>query len=431
MDSTGIRAVFMQPDPSLAESEFHDWYNNEHGPLRLQLPFVHRGSRFRATDGQAPSWLAIYDLDHVNKLRDPSYLEMRGSQSEREVRVLNRIPTQERKAGRLISTKGSTSDDASVLVWVEMSLNDFKDEEEIFSLLRNHERRKLQHYYELAPAPRDLLHLPANETLIDTHFAHDGYRLHYRLEGSPDDSSPVVVFCNGLNTDLHLWDPTIELLKQRAPGFRFLRYDTRGYRFEGCHRELTLDVVSSDIEALLNALLIKKAHALIGVSMGGITAVAFASRYPMRLQKLIACDFNILSSAASVEVWKERIQIAKSEGMEVLAKQSVERWSAPHNRESPEWNRAISMVAAASVEGFEHSANVFYDFDETENMKKISIPSLYVVGAHDGNNVEAMKKFVGTNAPDAKLVEIEGAGHLPMVEKPSEFVDIIDSFLRT
>lgn len=193
---------------------------------------------------------------------------------------------------------------------------------------------------------------------------------------------------------------------------------------------MTLNLVASDIAALLDALLIRKAHALIGVSMGGITAVAFGSRYPDRVERLVPCDFNIRSNPASVNVWKERIQLAKSQGMESLAKQSAERWFTAQSRDSPEYNRAISMAAAASMEGFEHSANVFFDFDETESMQRIRMPSLYVVGVHDGNNVGAMRKFVTENAPNARLVEIKGAGHLPMVENPSGFVESIDSFLE-
>ena len=94
----------------------------------------------------------------------------------------------------------------------------------IIPLLSSHTRRTLELHYKFGTASRDLLHLSGNEKIIDTHVPHDGYRLHYRLEGCVNDSSPVLVFCNGLNCDLHMWDAAIELLKQRFPGFRFLRY---------------------------------------------------------------------------------------------------------------------------------------------------------------------------------------------------------------
>lgn len=94
----------------------------------------------------------------------------------------------------------------------------------IFSLLSSHTRRTLELHYRFGAAPRDLLHLPGVEKIIDTHVLHDGYRLHYRLEGCTNDSSPLLIFCNGLNCNLHMWDAAIAALKQRFPSFRFLRY---------------------------------------------------------------------------------------------------------------------------------------------------------------------------------------------------------------
>ena len=84
--------------------------------MRLQLPYIYSGARYRATDRQAPTWFAFYELKSISVLSDPSYLALRDNRSEKEVRVLDGIPTRERSAGELISTKGSFSEDASVLV---------------------------------------------------------------------------------------------------------------------------------------------------------------------------------------------------------------------------------------------------------------------------------------------------------------------------
>ena len=96
----------------------------------------------------------------------------------------------------------------------------------MFSLLNFHSRRTFALHYKFGAAPRDLLHLSGDEKIIDTQVPHDGYRLHYRLEGSVNDPSPVLIFCNGLNCDLHMWDAAIASLKQLFPNFRFLRYGT-------------------------------------------------------------------------------------------------------------------------------------------------------------------------------------------------------------
>ncbi len=194
---------------------------------------------------------------------------------------------------------------------------------------------------------------------------------------------------------------------------------------------MNLEVVTQDIKALLDALLIPKAHALIGVSMGGVTTVAFASRYPDRLDRFVACDFHIVSDPANEAAWDTRVQFAKDNGMEALGKQSVERWFTPKSRDSPEWNKAISMVAAASPEGMASSAKVLYGYDETENMRSIRLPGLYIAGAEDARCTGIMEEFVAANATNAEFREIEGAGHLPMIENVGGFVDCVEGFLKT
>lgn len=193
---------------------------------------------------------------------------------------------------------------------------------------------------------------------------------------------------------------------------------------------MNLDVVTSDIVALLDALLIPKVHALIGVSMGGITTVAFASRYPNRLEKFVACDFHVASEKANEAAWDQRVQFAKEHGMEALGKKSVERWFTPKSRDSPGWNKAISMVTAASTQGMESSSKVLYNYDETENMRTIRLPGLYVAGAEDGRCTGIMKEFVAANATNAEFREVGGAGHLPMIENVDGFVDCVEGFLR-
>ena len=164
--------------------------------------------------------------------------------------------------------------------------------------------------------------------------------------------------------------------------------------------------------------------------MGGITTVAFASRYPDRLFRFIACDFRIASEQEALSTWNQRVQFAKTHGMKALGKQSAERWFLPKSRDSPEWNQAISMVAAASAEGMEKSVKVLCDYDETENMRRIQLPGLYVVGAEDAGCARAMEELVTTNATNAEFCEIQDAGHLPMMENVSGFVDYVEGFLR-
>ena len=71
-----------------------------------------------------------------------------------------------------------------------------------------------------------------SEIYIDSHIHndyYDEYDMHYRLEGSVNESSPVLVFSNGMNCDLRIWDAAIGVFKSQFPDYRFLRYGTLPY----------------------------------------------------------------------------------------------------------------------------------------------------------------------------------------------------------
>ena len=69
----------------------------------------------------------------------------------------------------------------------------------------------------------------SQEICIDSHIHndyYDEYQMHYRLEGSANESSPVLVFSNGMNCDLRIWNAAIARFKLHFPNYRFLRYGT-------------------------------------------------------------------------------------------------------------------------------------------------------------------------------------------------------------
>lgn len=93
MPTPGLLYVTMQPKGSLPDAQFHDWYNSEHGPLRLRLPFITNGFRFRATDGEQPEYVALYDITDMDELTRKTYLDLRTDliKTEREKKTMAQI----------------------------------------------------------------------------------------------------------------------------------------------------------------------------------------------------------------------------------------------------------------------------------------------------------------------------------------------------
>ncbi|KAH0433118.1 hypothetical protein CcaCcLH18_06005 [Colletotrichum camelliae] len=537
MATPGMLYVTMQPKPTLAEEQFHEWYNNEHGPTRLRIPQIFtNGLRYRANDGKEPTYLASYDVTDMSHLETPTYTTLRANRSSREAETIGQVAVTryffdlviERKAPsfRPIEELSDKEAEGLELVAIETNLNDEAAEEEfkkwyeeehidmlskvpgwlrtrvfkistlgdgagakstffvlhdyarenglggpehkastatkrageIVKYVKGMNRRTYSLFYVFGPAPRDLNNLkkqsdsvavwaapdgktntvPGRDGSISSYItAKDSLAIPYRLEGNPADDAPTVAFCNSLLTSLHMWDPVVEILKEKRPDLRILRYDSRGrHSIPSPPVPATLDLLASDLRTVLDALRIPKLHALIGVSMGGATTTNFSLKYPERLEKFIACDFNATSSAANTQAWKDRIAVAEEDsgaGIAKLAQQTVGRWFHPATMEKESVVKSmVDMVAANDVAGFRYSCQALWDYDLKPALGSCKVPGLLVVGDGDakGALVKAMDGFKGTiGEKGAELKIVPNAGHLPMWESPAAFWEAIQGFL--
>lgn len=92
MSTPGMLYVTMQPQPGLSLDQFHEWYNNEHGPTRLRLPEIFtNGLRYKATDGLEPTFLAAYDVTSMSHLETETYLTLRANRSPREAETIGQV----------------------------------------------------------------------------------------------------------------------------------------------------------------------------------------------------------------------------------------------------------------------------------------------------------------------------------------------------
>jgi pimeloyl-ACP methyl ester carboxylesterase len=106
----GILYVTMGPKPSLPIAQFHDWYQNEHGPGRLRLPQIFtNGFRYKGTDGVDPEWMAVYDCTDMAYMLKDVYTRLRKEpvQSQRERDTMKQIAVN-RKFYDLVSEKSSS-----------------------------------------------------------------------------------------------------------------------------------------------------------------------------------------------------------------------------------------------------------------------------------------------------------------------------------
>lgn len=103
--SEGLFYVYTEPG-TVDEAEFHDWYDNEHGPARLTVPGIRTAMRYRALDGERPSWLALYELDGPEVIGSPEYQALGAKASDRDRAVGAGLAALDRRVYEQIGVDG-------------------------------------------------------------------------------------------------------------------------------------------------------------------------------------------------------------------------------------------------------------------------------------------------------------------------------------
>lgn len=543
----------MHPHPSLPIEQFHDWYNNEHGPTRLRLPFFTNGFRYRAIDrpsaghdDEKPEWTAIYDVTDMAVLAREPYLRLRNPpvKSQREFDTMKQISVV-RKLYDFVESRESKDfkkledvdceGEGNVLVAVSLVLHPGTDKkaeldkwyreehvemlskvpgwlrtrryvtssldsgspieylslheyspkngldgpefqaatsskwaaEIMTNVVKQKKRRVLDLYYTFGPAPRHLAPNLSSWELSDPESAKtrtipvsaggagaieswvtttDGVELPYRLEGSPDPNAPLIILHNSILTTYGIWDGFISSFFSRPENkkFRIVRFSTRGRSGKCGTKPITVDVLASDIIAILDALRVKKAAAVIGVSLGGVTTLNTALKYPSRVGSFISCDTSSKSPAGNSKAWGDRIAISEKESAtsssgepivgQELAEMTTRRWFVKESYDGgaleKQCEEVKQMVATNSLAGFKASVEALFEYDLTAEMKSSKVRGAFLVGGSDGVLPKVMKDMASAYGENgAEYTVIDGAGHLPMVEKPQEFADYVSKFL--
>ena len=252
----------------------------------------------------------------------------------------------------------------------------------------------------------------------------NGINFNCKIEGKR--GAPWVVFSNSLATNLTMWDDQAEALGDR---FQVLRYDQRGHGgTDAPEGKYSFDLLVADVIGLFDALEIERAH-FVGLSMGGMTAVALAEQHPDRLDRVVPCDCGPASTPQSAQQWEERCVIAREQGMGALVEPTVGRWFPPEfvagNKTATD--KVREMIRTTPVAGFIGCASALSNFDLRPGLSKIDRPVQFVCGGKDA--ALGGTKALHAGVPGSSFVEIEGAGHISNVEQPGIFTRALKEFL--
>ncbi|AXI45449.1 3-oxoadipate enol-lactonase [Sulfitobacter sp. SK012] len=248
-------------------------------------------------------------------------------------------------------------------------------------------------------------------------------RLHYRVDG-PEDGPPVV-FANSLGTDMRLWDEVLPLL---PPGLRIVRFDKRGHGLSTCPpAPYSMGALISDTEALLDHLNVRGC-VFVGLSIGGMIAQGLAVKRLDQVRALVLS--NTAAKIGNPALWADRIAQIEHGGIESLADAVMERWFSKPFRDTPALELWRNMLVRGEAAGYSGCSAAISGTDFYTPTSGLRLPCLGIAGTEDGATPPDLVRETVDLIPGAKFHLIRKAGHLPCVEQPQEFADVLSNFLR-
>lgn len=250
--------------------------------------------------------------------------------------------------------------------------------------------------------------------------------INYELDGG----GPAVVFINGLTMTLAGWAYQVKPFSER---YRVLRYDCRGQGgSEKPRTPYTQEMHAEDLNALLSNLGIEKAH-IIGLSNGGMIAQHFALKYPQKTGALVlvdTCSFVGKLLELAVESWIRATEIGGNDLRydvflpQIFSEKFIEKNEEPI-KNMKEFSSAVNNPGAVI-----NLARASIKHELRSEVSKIKSPTLIVVGEEDILIPPRYSRILNEEIENSELVILKDCAHVPPIEKPEEFNNLVLGFLK-
>jgi 3-oxoadipate enol-lactonase len=243
-------------------------------------------------------------------------------------------------------------------------------------------------------------------------------------------AGPLVIFLHGIGGNRTNWH---DQLAEFGAHFHAVAWDARGYGasddYDGA---LDFGDFAVDMARVADHFGAARAH-LVGLSMGGVIAMDFATRYPDRVATLTLCDtmpgFDHLTGAQRREFIRLR-QEPLLAGMEprdiapIVAKTLLGKAPRPGCFE-----RLVASMSALHKESYLKTITGSVNYARPLELETIAAPVHIVVGEEDTLTPPAMSIAMVHRILGARMTVIENAGHLSNIEQPEAFNRAVLGFL--
>jgi 3-oxoadipate enol-lactonase len=262
----------------------------------------------------------------------------------------------------------------------------------------------------------------------------NGAQLYYEVAGS---GKPVVLVHAGI-ADHRMWDDQLVPFAER---YQVIRFDQRG--FGQSSAPMDPFAFYDDLYLLLRELSVAQA-VVIGGSLGGATAIDLALAHPEMVDALVLVGSGLGGmewpplTPVELALFSQVEEAAKSGDFATANEIEVHIWV-----DGPERNPdAVNPSVRARVR--EMNLQTFTRHDENEQVEpqaleppasarlgEIQVPTLILVGDQDVSAIQAIADTVGAAIPGARQIVLPNTAHVPNMEQPEVFNQLVLDFLDT
>ncbi|MEV4311655.1 alpha/beta hydrolase [Actinocrispum sp. NPDC049592] len=264
----------------------------------------------------------------------------------------------------------------------------------------------------------------------------DGVQLYVEETGT---GFPIL-FVHEFAGDHRSWEPQVRHFSRTH---RCITYSARGYPPSDVPTDpgaYSQQRAVADAIAVLDALSVPKAH-VVGLSMGGFTALHLVLRHPSRLASAVVAGAGYGAQPERQDAFREECHATadafETEGAAEVAKRySVGPARVQFQNKNPhgwaEFAQALAehsnLGSALTMRGVQASRPSLYAL--TDELKAVTTPVLIVVGDEDEGCLEPDLMLKRT-IPTAGLAILPQTGHTANLEEPALFNSTIDAFLTS
>lgn len=257
------------------------------------------------------------------------------------------------------------------------------------------------------------------------HFPVDNARLALDVSGVGDP----ILFVHGFPLSREMWRHAVDRL---ADQWLCINPDLRGHGESDVTAEVTIQQFADDMAALIEQFGRGKSAVVIGLSLGGIIALDLFRRRRELVRALGLIDTR--ANAETPEGVQRRESVAATalnEGTRAVVDALLPNvFSLKFDEDLREtWYR---LMCATPPEGVAAASRALASRpDSLSLLKEIDVPTLVVAGEDDAITPVQTLREIHEKIRGSRFEVIPGAGHVPPVEAPDEFVRILRSFLES